>query len=600
MFTRIISSLLVSFFSLNIISSQVKVIQTDGTWSFMLNNQPFEAKGVTFGYDHDVANYDAYFEELTFLGVNSIRLWATNENTRSLLDAAHRHNIKVMVGIWMRHGRPGMEDDDSFDYLNDAQGKEDMYNNALEVVAQFKEHPAVLTWGVGNEVYLNTATDEEKEAYSKLLEKVCSAIKASDPMHPITSVEAWTFGLPWWEKHVPSLDIYGINCYGPGADVLPVELKKMNITKPYVITEYGVTGEWDSQTDANGVIIEPSDERKYLEIATGYKDWIQPKPTCLGVYFFHYANGTDHLAPWLLTHVNGLKRPQFWAIRNAFTGEEPVNHPPAIENFEVPNGPFESGSWIEVNLETKDKEEDDLEISFSYNQRTGSRKRRDQILPLAHRSSGDGIEIYLPKEDGPIKVYAMVSDAENMGIATSSTVVQDADRRNVKHLVPKAQLPFYVYKDGEDNPYAASGFMGNYEAMDVELREKEEVHAGEASLMISYNARRDWYGLGLMDPANDWGDILRGYDLTGATKFTFWAKADAEVTAKIGFGLIGSDKPYPDSAKGEIEVKLSTEWKQYTIKTKKMDLSCIRTGLVLFSSSSLFPHKIYLDEVVFE
>ena len=104
-----------------------------------------------------------------------------------------------MVGIWMRHGRPGMEDDDSFNYLEDPEGIEVMYENAVAKANAYKDHPALLMYGVANEVYINMATDEEKLAYSKVLERVCSAIKAIDPNHPIASVEAWTFGIEWWE-----------------------------------------------------------------------------------------------------------------------------------------------------------------------------------------------------------------------------------------------------------------------------------------------------------------------------------------------------------------------------------------------------------------
>lgn len=74
----------------------------------------------------------------------------------------------------MRHGKPGMEDYDRFNYLKDSKGKEAMYDNVIKVVNEFKNHPAVLTWGVGNEVYLNMSTDEEKLAYSNLLERICS------------------------------------------------------------------------------------------------------------------------------------------------------------------------------------------------------------------------------------------------------------------------------------------------------------------------------------------------------------------------------------------------------------------------------------------
>ena len=253
-------------------NAQTTLTKTGSQWDLLVDGNVYEVKGITFGPDGDVENYGRYFRDLRYLGVNSIRLWATNGGTRTLLDSAHAYGLKVMVGIWMRHGRPGMEDDDRFNYLEDEQGKEAMYTNAINVVKELKDHPAVLTWGIGNEVYLNTATDEEKKAYSLLLESICREIKQLDPNHPITSVEAWTFGLDWWVKYVPSLDIYGINCYGPGANVLPEEFAKKGVEKPYLITEYGVTGEWDAQKDINGVIIEPGDRQKYEEITKGYTE----------------------------------------------------------------------------------------------------------------------------------------------------------------------------------------------------------------------------------------------------------------------------------------------------------------------------------------
>jgi hypothetical protein len=73
-----------------------------------------------------------------------------------------------------------------------------------------------------------------------------------------------------------------------------------------------------------------------------------------------------------------------------------------------------------------------------------------------------------------------------------------------------------------------------------------------------------------------------------------------DMTATIGFGLIGNDKPFPDSTKKAIEVKLNTKWKKYTINVKNLDLSCIRSGLVVFSSSNGTPQDIYIDNVVFE
>ena len=298
-----------------------------------------------------------------------------------------------------------------------------------------------------------------------------------------------------------------------------------------------------------------------------------------------------------------MTRPQYWAIREAFKSKIPINNVPEIKLFNLRNSTIKSGTWIPVDLDVTDKENDSLQVSFSYNQRTGSRKRRDQINALQYRGNiFNGYEIQVPKEDGSIKVYAIVKDTyNNVGIASTGIIVMDEDAKNRKYLVPKVSLPFYVYKDGENDPYAATAFMGNYKAMTVDTQHKSIVHSGHAALKISYKQEHDWYGLGVVDPANDWGEILGGYNVSGAKKFTFWAKASKKnVVATIGFGLIGKDKPFPDTAKKSVEIKLTTKWKKYVISTKKLDLSCIRSGLTIFSSSFRSGQDIFIDDVVFE
>ncbi len=585
------------------ILAQTTIQKKNNRWQLLVDGKPFAVKGATFGYDKDVENYNTHFKDLQFLGVNTIRTWATGKNTKQLLDAAQAHGIKVMMGIWMRHGRPGMEDDDSFNYLEDEEGTKAMYQNAINVVKKFKDHPAVLTWGIGNEVYLNTATDQEKEAYSKLLEQICSEIKKLDPNHPITSVEAWTFGLDWWEKYVPSLDIYGLNSYGPGAGYLQKELDKRGLDKPYIITEFGVTGEWDIKQEKNGVKVEPNDEQKYNAIAKGYHDWIKNKRSCLGVYVFHYSSGNDFASPWLLMRHRGMNRPQYWATREAYTGKKPTNNIPSIKKFELSIAEAKSKTWVPVSLEVNDPENDKLEVSFYYNQRTGSRKRRNQLLPLIFDGNlNDGFKVQLPEIDGALKIYVNVNDDHrNVGIAATGIHVKDKKASKKKYLVPKAVLPFYVYKENKELPYAVSGYMGNYKAMSVDVDHTENVHSGKTAIKITYNAVGGWYGIAFQDPANDWGDILGGYDIHGAKTFSFWAKANAwDVKATVGFGLIDKDKPFPDTAKKSMSVVIDKQWKKYTIKIKREDLSCIRSGFVLFSNGNGSPYEIYIDDIVFE
>jgi hypothetical protein len=142
--------------------------------------------------------------------------------------------------------------------------------------------------------------------------------------------------------------------------------------------------------------------------------------------------------------------------------------------------------------------------------------------------------------------------------------------------------------------------MGNYKDMVIDINSKNDVHSGETALKISYNTEGGWYGFALVNPANDWGEILGGYDISGAKTFSFWAKSNFDVHATIGFGLIDTDKSFPDTAKKSVKIKLTDEWKKFTIKTKKLDLSCIRSGLVLFSNGNGYPYKIYIDDVIFE
>ncbi|MFN3402788.1 MAG: glycoside hydrolase family 2 TIM barrel-domain containing protein [Cytophagaceae bacterium] len=582
--------------------SKTTVKKEGNGWKLYVDEKAFDVRGVTFHGDWNKKTIGQYLKELQFLGVNTIRTWGTNDETKVLLDSAHAYGIKVMVGIWLRHGRPGMEGDDSFNYLQDKKGMDDMYKGAIETVNKYKNHPAVLWWGVGNEVILNIATDQEKKEYSQFLEKVCSEIKRIDADHPVASVDAWNFAFKWWKEYAPSIDVYGVNVYGGGSNQIPDELSKLGIDKPYVITEYGVSGEWDAKEDKNGVRTEPGDREKYDVIAKGYKDWIKSKPNCLGVYVFHYESGKNFGAVWLLMKYDGAYRPAYWATREAFTGKKPVNNVPEINSFTVQDTALPAGSWIPVKLSVSDKENDELDISFHYNQRTGGRARRDQINKLEFRGNlKDGYEIKLPEENGGIKVYVFVKDSyNNIGIAHSSILIRNPKSDN---LIPgaKVDLPFYVYKDDKNLPYIPTAYMGDIKYLKVDMNFRESVHSGMSAIKITYDHTGGWFGLGLVDPPDDWGDRPGGYNLTGAKKMTFWAKASSdEVVGTFGFGLIGKDKPYYDTDKKSSKIFLTTQWKKYEIDISKADLRCIRSGFTIYSGGIGQSFSIYIDDIMFE
>ncbi len=584
--------------------AKTTVKKENGGWKLYVNDKPFEVKGVTFGGDVTKENVGKYMKDFKFLGVNTIRTWGTNDNTQILLDSAEAYGVKVMVGIWMRHGRPGMEGDDSFDYLKDAKGMDAMYEGAIATVNKYKNHPAVLYFGVGNEVYLNIATNEEKLAYSLFLEKVCSNIKQIDADHPIVSVDAWNFGFKWWKEYVPSVDIYGVNSYGPGVKQIPGELTKAGVDKPYVITEFGVSGEWDSKLDRNGYKIEPDDKAKYKAIAPGVKEWITPNPSCLGSYVFHYGNDDTFGSVWLLFRYADYTRPQYWATREAYTGEKPINNVPDISAFSIPDtNAVQTGSWVKVKLDASDIENDQLDISFHYNQRSGSRARKDQINPLVFKGNlKEGYQIKVPEENGAIKIYAFVKDTyKNIGIAQTSIMIKNKGFHSDFLPGARTALPFYVYNDSYKMPYSPTAYMGNFAEMKVDAANKEQVHGGKESLKITYEGSDNWFGLGLVDPPNDWGTRPGGYSVKGAKTFTFWAKASLDnVDATFGFGMIGDDKTYYDTDKQSIKISLTSTWTKYEIELEDADLRCIRSGFTIYSGGIGQPFSIWVDDVQFK
>ncbi|MFY0565422.1 glycoside hydrolase family 2 TIM barrel-domain containing protein [Archangium lansingense] len=407
------------------------IVKVDGRWQLQVDGKPYVVRGVTFSGSSSSAAYEQDCARLSSLGVNTLRTWGTGTETRALLDAAHKHGLKVLVGLWLRQGRPGAESDDSFDYIRDTRGMKKQLADTLAQVRYFKDHPAVLAWGIGNEVLLNSPNDAEKEAYARFLEQVIKEVKKLDASHPVLSVDAWTFGVPWWEKYTSSLDAYGINVYGGGIHVLPGELAKAGVVKPWLITEFGPQGEWDAPKDTNGVPREPADTEKYATIVDGWRNALTPhlqEGRCLGLFVFNYSASFDHTGLWLGMLSGSSTRPAWHAVREAYTGQKPATPLPTVAHLTVGSVKQEaSGTWAEVQVEAKDAAGTPLEVSFAYNFRGApTRHERDEVVRLQARpspTSGSWL-VRMPSVKGSIKLYALAKDsAGNLVAATTSVAL---------------------------------------------------------------------------------------------------------------------------------------------------------------------------------
>lgn len=168
-------------------------------------------------------------------------------------------------------------------------------------------------------------------------------------------------------------------------------------------------------------------------------------------------------------------------------------------------------------------------------------------------------------------------------------------------------FPFYVYKDGGSkvNHYVPSGFTGDYGAIKMDEKCKDNPKSGDTCLKFTYTGEPtqslNWAGVFFQNPANNWGTIDGGYDLTGAKKLTFFARGEkgGEV---VEFKFGGISAAFSDSAGGGTgQLVLTKEWKQYEIPLESEDLSYVLSGFAWVAEQKNSPGGMifFLDEIAY-
>ena len=185
----------------------------------------------------------------------------------------------------------------------------------------------------------------------------------------------------------------------------------------------------------------------------------------------------------------------------------------------------------------------------------------------------------------------------------------EADNNLKPESRKQESIPFYIYSDSSSpkNHFIASGWMGDSSDIRYEGVNREDPYLGDTCIKITYNNKATqgsrWAGIYWQNPANNWGNVDGGFDLSKATKVTFWAKGakggERIEEFKIG-GIMGE---YSDSDIASIgPVILNKEWTQYTIDLKGKDLSYIIGGFCWATNLDANPDgaTFYLDEIKYE
>jgi hypothetical protein len=250
----------------------VELRQTEQGWQLLRGGEPYFIRG---------AGGDGSLEQLAAAGANSVRTWGADD-IDARLDAAHALGLSVTVGIWLGHERHG------FDYNDKTQVREQL-ERARQTVLRYKDHPAVLLWGIGNEREGFGAGDNP--AIWTAVNDIAAMVKKLDPLHPTMTVTAELGGgrIDGVHKRCPAIDIHGINSYG-GALSVAERYRAGGATKPYVLTEFGPPGVWEIPKNDWGAPVEPTSTQKAAFYRRSYESGVIGAPgLALGSYVFTWG-----------------------------------------------------------------------------------------------------------------------------------------------------------------------------------------------------------------------------------------------------------------------------------------------------------------------
>jgi len=563
----------------------VELKRTEQGWQLLRGGKPYFIRG---------AGGDASLTALAAAGANSVRTWEDEVGT--LLDDAHALGMTVTVGIWLGHERHG------FDYSDHAQVAEQQ-ERARQTVLRYRDHPALLLWGIGNE--MEGFGEGGDAAIWAAVNDVAAMVKELDPHHPTMTVTAFVHGqrIEHVHRRSPAIDIHGVNAYG-GAMRVPELLRAGGATKPFVLTEFGPPGPWEVPKTAWGAPYEPTSDAKARFYRETYDTAVLGADgMALGSYAFLWGHKMEGTETWFGMFLeDGSPTAAVDVMTELWSGRRALDHAPVVGPLQIEgDAELAPGALLRVRAAAADPEGGEIRVRWALRPEsseylTGGDFRRGlpEIEGAILESARDGARLRMPDEPGPYRLFLYAYDETGRaGTANVPLRVKGAMR---------PRMPVAVYEDGfEGMPWAPSGWMGGVEHLALEGDQADVVHEGDAAVRIRYVGRFGWAGIAWQDPPNNWGDRDGGHDVRGATALELWARGEyGGERVSFGVGLLEQDRAFPDSGIAKVEgIVMTREWQRYRVPLKGRDLSRIRTGFVVTLTGRETPVTIYLDSIRF-
>jgi len=302
--------------------SKVELQQQAGKYQLTVDGKPFYIKGagLELGSIQSLADY----------GGNAFRTWRVDNGEKTgleILDEAHQQGLMVCMGLDVARERHG------FDY-NDQQAVAQQMATIKRDIVALKDHPALLMWGIGNELNLRHSNPKVWDAVNDL----SKMIHELDPNHPTTTMLAGAENqvIELLVAHCPDLDLLSFQVYGE-IDRLPKYLEESNYKGAYTVSEWGATGHWESPHTDWDRSIEANSSEKAKSYQSRYLDYIAADTAqCIGSFVFLWGQKQERTPTWYGVFLdNGQSTEAAQVMQYLWTGKWPQHRVPTLSGLTI-------------------------------------------------------------------------------------------------------------------------------------------------------------------------------------------------------------------------------------------------------------------------
>lgn len=249
-------------------------------YTLVRNGKPFRVRG---------ASGAGYAEQLAAYGGNTLRVYHP-DSLAWILDEAERLGLAVAADLPLP----------PFQWLDpDPVGQLKASRSEVEtIVTRYRDHPALLYWTLGNEVFGAGYTDEYLEAYNELAEYVGEL----DPFHPVSTaiIPHQLLDLKMG-FHQVDVDFISLNIFGNLSNFhRNKRLFSLIWNGPYLFSEWGSNGHWEVERTLWQAPIEPTSTSKADQIRRHYQDKIAAVEDgrLLGDLVFYWGQKHEKTPTW--------------------------------------------------------------------------------------------------------------------------------------------------------------------------------------------------------------------------------------------------------------------------------------------------------------